>query len=63
MKLPWLNYHHLLYFRTIVRAGGVNKAAEALGLSQSTLSSQLKDLEESLGTQLFDRKGRKLVLT
>lgn len=63
MKLPWLNYHHLLYFRTIVREGGVNKAADALGLSQSTLSAQLKDLENSLGTPLFNREGRKLVLT
>ncbi|CAA6678941.1 MULTISPECIES: LysR family transcriptional regulator [unclassified Lentimonas] len=63
MKLPWLNYHHLLYFRTIAREGGVNRAAEALGLSQSTLSAQLKDLETSLGTPLFHREGRRLVLT
>ncbi len=62
-NLPWLNYHHLLYFRTIVREGGVTKAAEKLRLAQSTLSAQLKKLEESLGAPLFDREGRKLELT
>jgi LysR family transcriptional activator of nhaA len=61
--LPWLNYHHLQYFRTIVREGGVTKAARKLNLSQSTLSAQLKNLEESLGTELFQREGRSLVLT
>ena len=54
-QIPFLNYHHLLYFRTIVREGGVTAAAEAFGLTQSTLSTQLKSLEESLGTKLFDR--------
>jgi LysR family transcriptional activator of nhaA len=61
--LPWLNYHHLQYFRTIVREGGVTKAARKLNLSQSTLSAQLKNLEESLGMELFQREGRSLVLT
>jgi LysR family transcriptional activator of nhaA len=61
--LPWLNYHHLQYFRTIVREGGVTKAAQKLNLSQSTLSAQLKNLEESLGMPLFQREGRSLVLT
>jgi LysR family transcriptional activator of nhaA len=61
--LPWLNYHHLQYFRTIVREGGVTKAARKLNLSQSTISAQLKDLEESLGSALFEREGRSLVLT
>jgi LysR family transcriptional activator of nhaA len=61
--IPFLNYHHLLYFRTIVREGGVTAAAEALGLTQSTLSTQLKSLEESFGAKLFDREQRKLKLT
>lgn len=61
--LPWLNYHHLQYFRTVVREGGVTKAAKKLKLSQSTISAQLKDLEQSLGTALFEREGRSLVLT
>lgn len=62
-SLPWLNYHHLQYFRTIVREGGVTRAAKKLKLSQSTISAQLKDLEESLGSPLFEREGRSLVLT
>jgi len=61
--LPWLNYHHLQYFRTIVHEGGVTKAAQRLNLSQSTISAQLRDLEESLGSPLFQREGRSLVLT
>jgi LysR family transcriptional activator of nhaA len=62
-SLPWLNYHHLQYFRTVVREGGVTRAAEKLRLSQSTISAQLKDLEASLGSALFQREGRSLVLT
>ncbi len=62
-NLPWLNYHHLQYFRAIVLEGGVTRAAEKLNLSQSTLSAQLKDLEASLGEPLFKREGRRLVLT
>lgn len=61
--IPWLNYHHLYYFHEIVRCGGVNKAAVELRLSQSTLSAQLKSLEESLGKPLFEREGKRLVLT
>ena len=62
-QIPFLNYHHLYYFRMIVREGGVTAAADALGLTQSTLSTQLKSLEECLGAKLFDREQRKLKLT
>ena len=62
-NLPWLNYHHLQYFLMIVREGGVTRAAERLNLSQSTLSAQLRTLEESLGMRLFEREGRSLRLT
>ena len=61
--LPWLNYHHLQYFQTIVQEGGVTRAAAKLRLSQSTLSAQLRALEESLGAALFRRDGRRLELT
>ena len=47
----------------IAHEGSITKAAEKLRLSQSTLSLQLKALEESLGAQLFERKGRQLTLT
>ncbi len=60
---PWLNHHHLQYFRLIAREGGVSAAARRLGITHSTLSAQLKQLESTLGSQLFDRKGRRLVLT
>ncbi len=59
----WLNYHHLYYFRTIAHEGGIAKAAEKLRLGQPTLSTQLRQLEESLGHLLFDRRKRSLVLT
>lgn len=58
-----LNYHHLLYFWTVVREGGISKAAEKLRLSQPTISAQIKILEDALGEHLFQRQGRTLVLT
>ncbi|RYZ32947.1 MAG: transcriptional activator NhaR, partial [Myxococcaceae bacterium] len=61
--MNWLNYHHLLYFWTVARAGSIAKASEELHLAQPTISTQIKLLEESLGHQLFERKGRKLVLS
>jgi LysR family transcriptional activator of nhaA len=61
--MEFLNYHHLRYFWTVARKGGVRKAAEALGVSQPSISAQLKLLEESLGEKLFRRGGRSLVLT
>lgn len=60
---PWINYHHLLYFKVIAEEGSVSKAAEKLRLGQPTLSAQLKQFEESLGIQLFDRKHKQLFLT
>lgn len=58
-----LNYHHLQYFWHVVKMGNLTKAAEKLHISQSALSSQIKQLEESLDCALFSRQGRKLVLT
>lgn len=61
--MDWLNYHHLLYFWTVAREGGVSRAAKVLHLAQPTLSSQIKKLEKSIGHDLFERSGRSLVLT
>lgn len=61
--MNWLNYHHLLYFWMVARQGGLAKAAEHLRLSPSTVSTQIARLEEMLGHKLFERQGRKLVLT
>lgn len=60
---PWINYHHLFYFKTIAEEGTVSKAAEKLRVGQPTLSAQLKQFEETLGVQLFERHHKKLVLT
>jgi LysR family transcriptional activator of nhaA len=59
----WLNYHHLIYFRTIATEGSLSKASEKLKVGQPALSSQLKSFEEYLGIKLFDRVNKRLVLT
>lgn len=61
--MEWLNYHHLLYFYTVAREGGLVPAARVLNLSHPTLSSQIRTLQESLEVPLFERSGRRLVLT
>ena len=57
-----LNYHHLRYFRAIATEGSLTGAAKALRISQSSLSIQLRQLEESLGQPLFSRENKSLVL-
>jgi LysR family transcriptional activator of nhaA len=61
--MEWLNYHHLLYFWTVVRTGGVANAARELRLSQPTVSGQLRALEESLGERLLVRGGGRMTPT
>jgi LysR family transcriptional activator of nhaA len=61
--MEWLNYHHLLYFWLVARAGSVTAAASELRLAQSTVSAQIHQLEEMLGERLLRREGRRLVLT
>jgi LysR family transcriptional activator of nhaA len=61
--MDFLNFHHLRYFWTVARKGGVRKAAEELGVSQPSISAQIKALEEALGEKLLRRSGRNLVLT
>ncbi len=58
-----LNLHHLRLFRAVAMDGTLTGAARALNLSQSALSTQLRALEASLGQDLFERRGRGLVLT
>ncbi|MDI2127708.1 LysR family transcriptional regulator [Yinghuangia seranimata] len=53
----------LAYVVAIAEAGTVSGAARALGLTQPTLSRQLRDLEHRLDTPLFEREGRALVPT
>jgi len=61
--MEWINYHHLLYFWVVARKGSLTAAAEDLNLSVPTVSVQIRRLEESLSEPLFERKGRRLVLT
>ena len=61
--MEWLNYHHLLYFWMVARMGGVARAGEELRLTQATVSSQIKSLEDALGEKLFRKAGRHLALT
>lgn len=61
--MEWLNYHHLLYFWTVVRAGSINKASSELRVSSPAISTQLRLLEQQLGEKLLARSGRRLVLT
>jgi LysR family transcriptional activator of nhaA len=58
-----LNYHHLRYFWAVAHEGSLTRAAEQMNLSQSALSVQIQKLEHQMGYPLFERVGRKLVLT
>ncbi len=58
-----LNYSHLQYFWCVAREGSIVKAADVLNLTPQTISGQLKLLEDSVGQALFDRVGRRLVLS
>ena len=58
-----INYHHLRYFWAVAHDGNLTRAAERLHVSQSAVSVQIKKLEEHLGHDLFERRGRGLVLT
>ena len=50
-------------FLQIAQKQSFSKAAEALGYSQAAVTVQIKQLEEELGIHLFDRLGKKTVLT
>ena len=63
MHLAQLNFNHLFYFWNVAKSGHLTRAAEALHTSQSALSSQIRQLEERIGEELFRREGRRLSLT
>jgi len=57
------NFHHLRIFWLITQSGGLTAAANQLNVSPSTLSIQLKELEQRIGSPLFMRERRQLILT
>ncbi len=58
-----MNYNHLVYFSTLAELEHYGKAAEKLGISQPTLSSAIRNMEEELGVFLFEKQGRNVRLT
>jgi LysR family transcriptional activator of nhaA len=58
-----LNYNHLRYFWVVAHEGNLTRAAAHMNLSQSALSVQIRKLEHQVGHPLFERAGKKLVLT
>ena len=61
--MTWLNYQHLFYFWSVVRAGSITHACRELRLAPPTVSAQLRQLEEQLGEKLLTRSGRGLAPT
>lgn len=58
-----MEIRHLKLIREVAQTKSLSKAKEALFLSQSALSHQLKELEKQLGTQIFHRVNKQLILT
>jgi LysR family transcriptional regulator, transcriptional activator of nhaA len=59
----WLNYNHLYYFWLVSKEGSITQAAEKVGVSPSSISTQISTLEKTAGHQLFKRVHRQMVLT
>jgi len=53
----------LRIFKAVAEQGGITKAAAALHRVQSNVTTRVKRLEQRLGTRLFNRQGRRLVLS
>ncbi len=58
-----LNYNHLRYFWAVAHEGNLTRTAARLNITQSSLSVQIRKLEDRLGHVLFERRGRQLHLT
>src|ERR1700674_4902517 len=58
-----MELHQLRYFVAIAQSGSFSRAAERCCVSQPSLSQQIQKLETSLSQRLFDRLGRRVVLT
>src|SRR5574343_500782 len=58
-----MNYKHLHYFLQVAESGSVAAASRQLHLTPQTISSQIQLLADRLGGPLFEKVGRRLVLT
>ena len=58
-----MELRHLRYFQALSATLNFTRAAEKSHVTQSTLSHQIKQLEEELGVSLFERVGKKVLLT
>lgn len=61
--MPLLNFHHLHYFWAVAKEGSLTRAAGRLHVSQSALSTQVRQLERQIGQSLFVRQARSMQLT
>lgn len=58
-----LEIRHLRYFLAVAEAGSFSRAADRLGVSQPNVSQQMRDLETALRVNLFQRRGKRILLT
>ncbi len=58
-----MDFDHLRTFLEVSRNRSFSKAAEKLGLTQPSISAQIRSLETTIGHRLFDRGGGKVILT
>src|SRR5678815_3926123 len=56
-----LDIRHLRYFLAVAEAGSFSRAADRLGISQPSVSQQMRDLEAGLRVPLFQRRGKRIL--
>ena len=57
-----MNLRHLTIFKTVCEEGSITGAAKLLSMTQPAVSHAINELEESVGSPLFDRVSRKIVI-
>lgn len=61
--LPYIDFQHIRTFLALAQFGNFSQTGQQVGLSQSAVSRHIRALEDSLGLRLFQRLGRRAVLT